>query len=71
MPVERLNPPGLAVPQAYTHVGIASGSRLVTGLGRAAARLGVIPLSPTTMVPVPRLASDGLLVEIDVTAVVD
>lgn len=134
MPVEKLNPPGLADPQSYVHVGIATGSRLVflagqvaldadgqlvghgdlaaqteqallnvgtclaaagagfddvaktvlyivdwdeskleqlgAGLGRAAERLGVIAPTPTTLIPVPRLTADGLLIEIDITAVV-
>ncbi len=40
------------------------------GLGRVAARLGVDPLRPTTMVGVEALGEPGALVEFDVTAVI-
>jgi enamine deaminase RidA (YjgF/YER057c/UK114 family) len=133
MPVETLNAPTLPEPAGYTHVGIASGSRLVflagqvsqdaqgelvgagdlaaqteqaminvaacleaagaslddvakttiyvvdwdeskmeqlvVGFGRAAERLGGVPLAPATLVSVPLIFRDGYLIEIDATAV--
>jgi enamine deaminase RidA (YjgF/YER057c/UK114 family) len=36
MPVELVNPDGLVAPQAYAHVGVASGSRLVFVAGQVA-----------------------------------
>ncbi len=42
---------------------------LFEGLGRAAARLGIDPLRPTTLVGVEALATPEVLVEFDVTAV--
>ena len=44
--------------------------QLVAGFGRAGEKLGTGALTPTTLVPVPRLFEDGYLVEVDVTAVV-
>ncbi len=44
--------------------------QLVEGFGRAAQQVGITTLTPTTLVPVPRLFEDGYLVEVDVTAVV-
>jgi enamine deaminase RidA (YjgF/YER057c/UK114 family) len=43
--------------------------QLVTGFSRAAERIGNASVSPTTLVPVPRLFEQGYLVELDVTAV--
>jgi hypothetical protein len=44
--------------------------QLVAGTIRAAERLGVAPpLVPVTLIPVPRLFSEGYLIEIDSTAV--
>jgi enamine deaminase RidA (YjgF/YER057c/UK114 family) len=134
MSVEKLNIPTLPEPQGFTHIGIATGTRLVflagqvsqnsegelvgpgdlaaqmeqalmnvaagleaagasfddvakttlyvvdwdaskidqliTGFGRAAARIGGASVAPTTLVPVPRLFEEGYLVEVDVTAVI-
>jgi enamine deaminase RidA (YjgF/YER057c/UK114 family) len=42
---------------------------LLTGVGRAAERLGSAPVVPSTLVPVPRLFQEGYLIELDVTAV--
>ena len=42
---------------------------LMGGFMRAAERLGGVPVSPATLVPVPRLFEKGYLVEVDVTAV--
>ena len=36
MPLERINPVGLATPQSYTHVIVATGSRLVFVAGQVA-----------------------------------
>jgi enamine deaminase RidA (YjgF/YER057c/UK114 family) len=36
MPLERINPAGLATPQTYTHVIVATGSRLVFVAGQVA-----------------------------------
>lgn len=44
---------------------------LFEGLGRAAARLGIDAVRPTTMIGVEALAAPELLVEFDVTAVLD
>jgi enamine deaminase RidA (YjgF/YER057c/UK114 family) len=44
--------------------------QLITGFGRAAGRIGSASVSPTTLIPVPRLFQEGYLVEVDVTAVV-
>lgn len=41
------------------------------GAGRAAARLGVDPVKPVTLIPVTALAEPDLLVEVDATAVLD
>jgi enamine deaminase RidA (YjgF/YER057c/UK114 family) len=43
--------------------------QLMGGFMRAAERLGGVPVSPATLVPVPRLFEKGYLVEVDVTAV--
>jgi enamine deaminase RidA (YjgF/YER057c/UK114 family) len=42
---------------------------LMAGFVAAAQKLGGVPVSPTTLVPVPRLFEKGYLVELDVTAV--
>jgi enamine deaminase RidA (YjgF/YER057c/UK114 family) len=39
------------------------------GVGRAAARMGVDPTRPVTLIPVAALAEPDLLVEVDATAV--
>jgi enamine deaminase RidA (YjgF/YER057c/UK114 family) len=44
---------------------------LGAGAGRAAARLGVSPVKPTTLIGVACLAEPDLLVEIEATAVLD
>ena len=44
-------------------------SALGEGVGRAAARLGVDPVKPITLIPVAALAEPDLLVEVDATAV--
>ncbi len=44
---------------------------LGAGVERAAARLGVDPLKPTTLIPVTALAEPDLLVEVDVVAVLE
>ncbi len=41
------------------------------GVGRAAARLGVDPVKPITLIPVTALGEPDLLVEVDATAVLD
>src|SRR3712207_6065715 len=41
------------------------------GVGRAAARLGVDPVKPITLIPVIALGEPDLLVEVDATAVLD
>jgi enamine deaminase RidA (YjgF/YER057c/UK114 family) len=41
------------------------------GVGRAAARLGVDPVKPVTLIPVPALGEPDLLIEVDATAVLD
>lgn len=41
------------------------------GVGRAAARLGVDPVKPITLIPVAALAEPDLLVEVDATAVLE
>jgi len=43
--------------------------QLVAGTMSAAERVGAPPPAPVTLVPVPRLFSDGYLIEIDITAV--
>ena len=44
---------------------------LGAGVARAAARLGVDPVKPITLIPVAALAEADLLVEVDATAVLD
>jgi enamine deaminase RidA (YjgF/YER057c/UK114 family) len=44
---------------------------LLEGISRAAAKLGVIPAPPTTLIGVAALAAPDLLVEIEATAVLD
>jgi enamine deaminase RidA (YjgF/YER057c/UK114 family) len=46
-------------------------SALGEGVGRAAARLGVDPVKPITLIPVAALAEADLLVEVDATAVLE
>jgi enamine deaminase RidA (YjgF/YER057c/UK114 family) len=41
------------------------------GVGRAAARLGVDPVKPITLIPVAALAEPDLLIEVDATAVLE
>lgn len=43
--------------------------QIVAGSMKAAERLGGAALAPVTLIPVPRLFSDGQLIEIDTTAV--
>ncbi len=44
---------------------------LGAGVGRAAARLGVDPVKPITLIPVAALGEPDLLVEVDAVAVLD
>ena len=44
--------------------------QLMEGVGRAAQRLGSVPIAASTLVPVARLFEPGYLIEFDVTAVV-
>lgn len=46
-------------------------SALGEGVGRAAARLGVDPVKPITLIPVAALGEPDLLIEVDATAVLD
>lgn len=51
-----------------------SGDKMVAlgeGVGRAAARLGVDPVKPITLIPVVALGEPDLLVEVDAIAVLD
>ncbi len=41
------------------------------GVGRAAARLGVDPVKPITLIPVAALGEPDLLIEVDATAVLE
>ena len=41
------------------------------GVGRAAARLGLDPVKPITLIPVTALGEPDLLIEVDATAVLD
>jgi enamine deaminase RidA (YjgF/YER057c/UK114 family) len=66
-----VNPEGLPTIDAYQQVSVATGSRLMDGIGRARASIGTTAAPPATLIGVAALDVPEHLVEVEATAVLD